>query len=560
MGSDALNLRLAACVVLATTLLLLTRLGGTDLWDPDEPRIGQVTRELRSMTHGATDLVVLRLNDEVYTQKPPLYYWLGALASAPAGAVEECSVRLPSALAGIAVVALVLGWGSRVLGGAPALLGAALLLTTPSFAGLARRAQFDVVLTLFEMLALVGFWRLDRKQGSRTRNLGLLHGAMGLAILTKGPVGFLVPMLIIAAYLAWERRLRDFAAVVPLRWLALSLGPGLIWLAAVAALTPAGFLGEAVGSNVFGRFFEGTSHTRPFYYYLYQLPVELLPWTLLLPTAWTVARSRVFVAEADPDRTRAWRFLLAWIGASFFFFSLSSGKRGLYLLPSFPAAALIFADALWDTLMQRTQLPRSLLVAAAIVAVAIVGCGITIGTLGSIGGFPIPRMVGLSLVGIVAAGAAAFWRTRRRESPGMTQLGVLLGSVFVLQFTAYVYWLPALNAEKSLRPIAEAVSSLTTPGEPVGLVRNRPKLAGIAFYADRRIVPLTDGEDLRRFVDSGGRVIVAQTRKLVYVEDAAAYDVRFRARGGKREMVVAVVTELKKSPGDDATTDPLSPH
>ena len=104
---------------------------------------------------------------------------------------------------------------------------------------------------------------------------------------------------------------------------------------------------DAVVDNLFGRFFAGTSHARPFYYYLYQLPLGLpaLDAARAGRIAWAARRS-VFVARRATRSARAWRFLLAWVRRTLVFFSLSSGKRGLYLLPAFPALALLLADAL----------------------------------------------------------------------------------------------------------------------------------------------------------------------------------------------------------------------
>ena len=191
-------------LLFGAALLLLARLDGTGLWAPDEPRYGHVAETVRSMEFGASGLVLLHLNGEPYTQKPPLYYWLAAAAGAPFGRVTEVAARLPSALAGIALIGLTLGFGSRLLGGATATLGAALLLTTFEFADNARRAQLDVLLALFETLALVAFWQIDRGIGRRWLAQLVLHASLGLAVLTKGPVGILVPVLVMACFLIWE--------------------------------------------------------------------------------------------------------------------------------------------------------------------------------------------------------------------------------------------------------------------------------------------------------------------------------------------------------------------
>jgi 4-amino-4-deoxy-L-arabinose transferase-like glycosyltransferase len=327
----------------AAALLLLPGLGRLDLWAPDEPRYAQVAEELRSAGPGLPGRVLLHLNGEPYTQKPPLFFWLAALAGAVSGRVGETAARLPSALAGVLTVAVVARLGTRLLGAQAGLLGAGMLLTAWEFAWRARRAQLDVLLTFFEVTALAAFWRLFTRGPSRA-TLALLHVALGLAVLTKGPVGWLVPFLAMTTFLAWEGRLRELPRLAPPWALALSLGPGLAWIAAATALGPPGFADEALVQNLLGRFFQGTSHARSLPYYALHLPLSFLPWTLLAPWAVREARRRVFADGADPGRARAWRFLLAWLGSSFVFFSLSAGKRALYLLPVFPALALLCAD------------------------------------------------------------------------------------------------------------------------------------------------------------------------------------------------------------------------
>ena len=169
MSQAEAGTRVRALLLGAAALLLLWNLGARDLWAPDEPRYGQVAEELRSLRHGPEGLVLLHLNGEAYTQKPPLYYWLAALAGSAQGRVSEGAARLPSALAGLATIALVLRFGSALFGRAAGTCAAGLLLTVYPFAQLARRAQLDVVLTLFETTALFAFWNLDRGAGGTRR-------------------------------------------------------------------------------------------------------------------------------------------------------------------------------------------------------------------------------------------------------------------------------------------------------------------------------------------------------------------------------------------------------
>ena len=538
----------------AAALLLFTELGALEASAPDEPRYLQISDEVRALENGPRGLVLLHLNGEPYTQKPPLYYWLAAAAGAAEGHVSELAGRVPSALAGLLTVWLTLAIGARLLGGRAGFVGAALLLTTYEFARLARRVQLDPLLALLEGLALAAFWRLDRGIGRRASNAALFHLALGLAVLTKGPVGFLVPLAIIVAYLAWEGRLRELLRAFPWWGPLLSIAPGLAWIAAATALAPPGFADEAVRENLIGRYFEGFAHDQPFYYYLYQLPVDFLPWTLLFPVAavgaWKILRD----PGTTPETRRAWRFLLAWLGASFLFFTLSSGKRGLYLLPAFPAAALLCAGGLERWLAGRARAPKRLAFFAFGVGTLFAALGALALQLGS--GAPLPqlfktdllspsdfaeidlrllRAFGLTLFGSIVFAAAAWLALARARSSALRFVFVPIGLAYAALFAVFALLFPAIDPLRSVRPIATAASSLTPAGQAIGLYDEHNLVGGLAYYAEDPIVELATPADAEAFFASGGRVIVARARKLAGIE--LGEEIR-GFRSGERRVVL----------------------
>ncbi len=519
-------------------LLLFARLGGIGLWAPDEPRYGHVAETVRSMEFGASGLALLHLNGEPYTQKPPLYFWMAAAAGAPFGHVTEFAARLPSALAGLALIGVTLIFGARILGGATATLGAALLLTTFEFADNARRAQLDVVLALFETLALVAFWHLDRGIGRRRVSQIWMHVSLGLALLTKGPVGLLVPALVMISFLAWEGRLRDLRRAFPWWGWLLSIGPALAWIAAAIALAPAGFFGEAVVDNLLGRFFAGTSHARPFYYYLYQFPAETLPWFLLAPLVWWVARRFVFVASASDEDRRAWRFLLAWVAATFVFFTLSTGKRGLYLVPLLPAVSLLLADALGRWVEAAHRIPLAFHAVTGVLGAALLGGGIFIAVRNPLQNEMASLVSGLAMVTIVGVAVVAqltFWRSRARLR---LRLAVPVVAVWALLLVVFTVVYPALDPEKSPRPIAEAAAALTPEGESIGLVGDEQMAGGLVYYGHRHVEALDDAASIERFIAAGGKAIVIEEKKRERVDVVTPVTVRFRAREGSRAVLV----------------------
>lgn len=527
-----------ALLLAGALLLLCARLDATGLWAPDEPRYGHVAETLRSMHFGPRGLVLLHLNGEPYTQKPPLYYWLAAAAGAPTGRVGEAAARLPSALAGVALVGVTLAFGTRLLGGAAATLGAALLLTTFEFAHNARRAQLDVLLALFETLALAAFWRLDRGIGRRRLAQLGLHASLGLAVLTKGPVGLLVPLLGIASFLAWERRLRDLPRALPWWGLVLSIGPGLAWIAAAVALAPAGFFGEAVVENLVGRFFSGTAHARPFYYYAWQFPVETLPWILLAPAAVWAARTQVFAADAGAEERRAWRFLLAWIGATLLFFSLSSGKRGLYLLPLLPATSLLLADALGRWVESARRIPATFHAVTGAIGAALAGAGAWLALRDPLHDPAASLAAGASVIGIVGATALAQLVLARARARLRARIAVPVVAAWAVLMVIFQLVYPARDADKSPRPIAEAAAAITRTGLPIGLVGDAQMAGGLAYYGGRRVDVLENPHDIARFIAAGGRAIVVAEKKRDRVDRVMPTRVRLRVREGRRAMLV----------------------
>jgi len=505
--------RALAGIVLGAALLFLTGLGGIDLWAPDEPRYAAIAEEIRAGEHGAEGLVLLRLDGAPYSQKPPLYFWLAALFGLPGGRVDEVAARLPSALAGIACVAATFAVARRLrFPVATAALAAGLLATSARFVFTARRAQLDVLLAAFELAAILLFLAIETRRGGCEQarrspwRLAGLHAALGAAGLVKGPVGWL-PLLVFAAWLAWEGRAKAIRSLTPPWALALSLGPLALWIGAATALAPEGFAADAVGTNVFARFFAGSSHARPFYYYAYQLPLDFLPWTLLgpfgiaalgralSPTAAAMPTANP-IPSADPPARSTARFIAAWILVPLAFFTLSAGKRGLYLVPILPALALLGALAVGEASGGR---------------------------------------------GDAASGASSDpdGLRRRRRWLGVRTLAIAIACIAAIELAAALFVLPRLDGEKSPRPIAEAVARQARADESVGVLGLRPLESALGYYGLDRVAPLADERDAREFLGAGGRLVLMRARDYDRLASPLALALLERYRSGRRALVLA---------------------
>jgi 4-amino-4-deoxy-L-arabinose transferase len=362
---------------------------------------------------------------------------------------------------------------------------------------------------------------------------------MSLALLTKGPVGFLIPVLGFGTYLAVEGRLRDLRRAFSAPALALSLGPIGLWLAAAVALAPPGFFGETVGGGLISRFFSGTSHARPVYYFLYQFPVEFLPWCLLWPAVFWAARRRVFVDGADPERRRAWRFLLVQVGVSFVFFSISAGKRGLYLLPCFPATALLCADALEALLAGRARPPRALSIGAALAAAALIGVAAYFGLHrdAEVAGAELP-LAFLVLLVVAPLLAAAAWIACVRSGRTARVAWVAVACAWTIELGVFQGLYPALDGIRSMKPVARAALRWLPPDAHVALLGSESMIGGLQYYAERPVDWVDDIEDLPAWLDAGGTSIVMEAKKLPKVREWVDVTVLERLREGERELVV----------------------
>lgn len=330
---------LAAAVVLAgLSLVLFVNLGVEPPGRISEARCKNVAR--RMVLSG--DWLVPRLGAKIRLAKPPLFYWVGATTGKLLDDTDRIAVRLPSALAGVALAALVMVWAST-LGGSwagPA-AGAALAATVQFFAS-GRRGDAEMLLALLCTATLFVF---DRIHVANRRALLPLFGVLaGLALLTKATAVILIVALPILAFLALQgelRRLRDPGALATC---GLALAIGLSWYVAILALVPDAFemlwnelltpLGAAPAHS------GDATHFRPFWWYLTVLPVRSAPASLLLPlVVWRLWTTGVYRGEPRL------RFAALTFLAPFVAFSLLPQKQNHYTLAMLPGLALITAEA-----------------------------------------------------------------------------------------------------------------------------------------------------------------------------------------------------------------------
>lgn len=522
----------AACLALIVplaALLFATGLGGRDLWAPDEPRTGVVVRD--TLETGSWS--VLHENGSVWTEKPPLYYWLAAIASLPAGRVTEWALRLPSSLAAVVVIVLTFYFGRALFGRRTGALAAIVLATTQGFVMEARWAHPDMLWCLFLLGACLAFFEADRRGGDR-RWLASFYLQIGLAVLTKGPLGLVLPILAVAAFHAV---VRDPGVLRRTGWswgLPLALLPIAIWIVAWSAAAGGPFPVFGALGRLAARFTEGVHHPQPFFHTFLSLPVEFLPWTILLPLA---------VMQTAPRRTgRADRetiYLYAWTLVFLSVFALSAEKRAVYLLPILPFLAVLVARV-WDTaLMDWEPSPVGRPIAWSIGAglLLVAGAGVAL----------LPRLAaeapdlwrpGLMVAAILALTCLAALGAQRRHGPG-AGLHLFAAGMVVCHLVVALAVLPPIDARKSARPFA--LRAVAAAGDaPIGIYPDFH--AAYAFYAGRRLAHPRNPEELRVFLASAPRVVLIveevhyeAARRILGIELAVLH----RERVGHRTMLIA---------------------
>lgn len=367
------NRRLATAAALivvgaVAAVLQLPGLGQTPFHTRGEPREAVVVQDL--VARG--DWVLPRRNGTALPRKPPLFYWLGGAAATARGVVDEAAVRLPSALlSGAAALLLTLVVALAVTPRAGALAGL-VLLTSFEWLRAATAARVDMTLAFGLTLVFAGLLRFQATGGSAARLL--VWAGVIWATLAKGIPGLAIPALQVALLCLVARSLAPLRTLRPLRGALVVLVVVGAWYAAAALQGGTAFLSIVASENLHRIAGSGpidVGHRHSALYLAGVLLAGLLPWTLLLPSvAAAMWRARPSWSRADPRR-----FALLWMIAVFLPHALATSKRGVYLLPLYPAVALLIGWWADQAIATRAPLPvlRRLVTALAAILALLVG-------------------------------------------------------------------------------------------------------------------------------------------------------------------------------------------
>jgi 4-amino-4-deoxy-L-arabinose transferase-like glycosyltransferase len=455
--------------------------GSTALMEPDEGRNAEVGREMAI----SGDYVVPHYNALPYLDKPVFFFAATAMAIEALGP-SELAARLPALGFTLAAVVLVIGFAWRRYGAETALAAGLMLATAPLVMAFSRIVIFDAVMMFWVSLACVAFHLSLDRPGIRWQLLA--WGATGVAVLTKGPVGLLLPLLVgIPAALATGRSLRR---LVHPAGIALFLLITLAWFLAVVARHPEfphyAFVRETLQRVATDRM----ERTGPLYYFIPLLLAGGFPWALTL-FAWP-SISGFWRQRLGAHRDEI--FLLVWILMPLLFFSLSQSKRSGYILPVFPALALLAARILQCSPAARRGLAWGAGVIAGSLGITLLVAGANLATriddsaeiAAAVARFA-PFIGGVLLLTALLAVFASRWRVLAVPALALIPIGFLIGLVQIVQ---------PVGEYRSARAMSEAILAASPATvRVVGVGAFPPSLP---FYLEQPMqLASTDGDELR---------------------------------------------------------------
>jgi 4-amino-4-deoxy-L-arabinose transferase-like glycosyltransferase len=527
----------------------LWNLGNIGLVDETEPLFAEAARQMTV----TGDWITPYFNGETRFDKPPLIYWLMAVAYRTLG-VNEWAVRLPSALCAIALTCL--GFytlsrskkqgssatdsvadvtdltdtreqSERLFSPSPPLplspsphlplflstpwIGAALIALNPQTIAWARTGVSDMLLVACMCSALLAFFlgytleeqrqkaELSTISAGRFPNKWYLtcYVLIALAILAKGPVGIVLPALIIGSFGLYLGNFRQlWREMRPLSGILIIMAIALPWYILVILANGETYIDSFFGYHNFQRFTEVVNkHSAPWYFYFFVVLVGFAPWSIYLPLA--IARTRFWQRtywRRQPRSAQLSLFALFWFGCIFGFFTIAVTKLPSYVLPLIPAAAIL-VTLLWSDIIagneptnrraklekKSNSLPRGLLVTyifnvvfLLIVAGATFYCYNWLGDDPAMPNFPQAiQQSGLLMIGgtiwITAAAAIGllFWKRQQRWILVANFIGLVAFIIFGL---TPAYNLVDLNRQLPLRELAKVVVQQKQPGEELMMI------------------------------------------------------------------------------------------
>lgn len=515
--------------------LFTYQLGAVPLFDLDEAIYSETAREMVE----TGDWLTPQFNYSPDFDKPILLYWFLSAAFEIFGP-SEFSARLPSAVFGLLLLITTYALMRSIRGERAGLFAILILSSSLEMVVLAHAALTDMILAFFITGALAGYYMLQ-KTGRGIWSVALYLG-LALAVLTKGPVGLVLPVAIIFLFILTVGPWREQMRRLRLGWGILIFSVvALPWFAVMLRLHGSAFWNSFFMRHNVERFTSVLGgHAGSPFYYLGILAVGFFPWAAFLPSSvMALLPGRTFserwkhFRRMPSEKPFEW-FLWLWVGVVFGFFTLAGTKLPNYIAPAFPALALLTAGW-WDRKVEETDLKTTradplafgllgLLTVTIAAALLLVPRGIEWARLHYAASAPFLvqpiELTGIlmGMATILLAGTVivhALYQFTQRWTAFMVLILTMGIFVFVLLFQL----IPTVSGyiQMPLRDLARQTAGWIRPDE--SLVLFGLKKPSVLFYAGRGAVIFKPNqiEALRDFLTADRRAVVLSPIQLLPV-------------------------------------------
>ena len=478
-------------------VLFFFRLGAGPLGGGDESKHASTSKDM--VLSG--DWVTPRYNGENFYDKTPLYNWLAAISFLLFG-FTEFAARLPAALLGSGGVMITYWLAKRMFGPVVAFLSALVLATSAEYIVLSRVVVHDISLAFFVTLALTLFFVGYKNEKHRRPAFLIGYAALGFAVLAKGPVGVVLPMIIIGLFLIYKRQLW-FLKEMQIGWgVLIFFAVAAPWYILISSRNPDYmeyfFLEQNIGSFLS----QQSRHPRPFYYYIPVLMGGLFPWSLFLP----LAVYRAF-RKRSAENGDGLIFALIWFGVVFIFFSMATSKLGTYILPLFPAASVLVGVLWYDLLYESNRVLHKGVFYSYLPFAAMVPLVLIYVLLFPPSSLTTDAPLNLSLfyfIGIWVAGCTLFSFGLVAKRKYKAFIGSIAGMAATLFLLVLIFIVPILSPLVSSKELALKLDKLMRPGESIKFYLKAR--ATFLFYTDRKAELLQNPQQLKDYMNSGEKV------------------------------------------------------
>jgi 4-amino-4-deoxy-L-arabinose transferase-like glycosyltransferase len=515
-------------ILVGVVLILVQTLPVLDarwLWFSDEVRYAEVYSNLVRDGHW----VVLNLNGEAYPDKPPVYFLLLALLDLIPGVGMPDVMWLGSAVSAIFLLLAMRALATAVgIGRSGFAAGLLVQLSLFGMVFLMHYVRMDLLFVAF-MIGGQAYLHRYYYNGEAAKFAYLGFALAGLAVLVKGPLGLLLPLVAVWGAAIWAGRGATILRGTTVLGLLLAVAVMASWALGIILVEGwAFFRDQIIGQQVVARATDTFHHSEPFIYYFVVLPVLLMPWTgFALALPWR--RFFQWPAVIWKGRRNLGPVGILAIGAFTHFMTLSllDGKVGVYVLPILVQVSLLIGALLAAGFVPRAWVGVALMM-------ALFGAGLV--------AFSFTQeaadyQLGALLCGglLVVLAGLLIWLRKAGQAALLMQSAVMVGWSLLLAGVL----LPGLNESASTRITAEHLGRLADNGYTPVAYRTYPGI--FSYYAERDVVQVDSAAALEAVLASSDSVVIAGRKRHLDELDLTGFELLdsrvINGAGGRYEVV-----------------------